>query len=208
MRISGSLWSVPTGDQPEQLSEAVQAGISAIHWDFADGTFARAGGFDAQSARRLLNQAAPVESEVHLMVQRPLEVIADWADFCSLVIVPLELDDTKEALDAITAHGAQPGVAVSLETPLEQVPPNLPVLLMAITPGEAGQPFDSKVLKRVETLRAWGHNQLIGVDGGVGPAQFEALSDAGANWIVSGGSLFSAPEPAQWMDDCRRVFTR
>jgi ribulose-phosphate 3-epimerase len=205
-RISGSLWSVAADEQAKKLDAAVSGGLPVVHWDTSDGVFAARGGFSPEGAARLLEAAPPVESEAHLMVAHPDEAIDAWAELCTIVVVPLETETAARALDKVAARGVQPAVAVSLETPLAEVPADLPVLLMAITPGQAGAPFDSRVLPRISELRARGRNPLIGVDGGVEPVQFERLANSGANWIVSGNSLFAATDPAAWLARCRRSF--
>lgn len=206
MRIAGSLWSVPADRQSDELGRVAGAGLGVVHWDATDGDFAAAGGFTPESALRLLDAAPAVESEAHLMMHDPSAVISAWAGFCTTILVPLEIERATAAIDQIAALGVRPGVAVSLRTPLDAVPDDLPVLLMAITPGQAGSPFDAAVLPRVAALRERGRNPLIGVDGGVGTAQFAALADAGANWVISGTSLFAAPDPGAWLREGARAF--
>ena len=98
---------------------------------------------------------------------------------------------------------------MSLETPLELVPPgSFDVLGTSITPGRAGSPFDDRAVDRVTRLFERGCHESIGVDGGVGPDQFGRLSLAGTNWIVSGSSLFAADDPSAWLAQCQRDFAR
>jgi ribulose-phosphate 3-epimerase len=207
MRIAGSLWSVPAEQQGDQLSRVAAAGLGVVHWDASDGTFATAGGFTSGSAQRLLERAPGVTSEAHLMMHNPFREIPAWAEFCTTIVVPCEVEGAARALDRVEALGVRAGVAVSLPTPLDRVPADLPVLLMAIPPGEAGSPFDPAVVERVDALRQRGRNPLIGVDGGVGTDEFGVLAAAGANWIVSGTSLFGAPDPGAWLRRCARTFS-
>lgn len=208
MRIAGSLWSVPPGEQSAQLGRALRAGLGAVHWDATDGVFAAAGGFAPPSALALLPADGPVVSEAHLMMRDPRAVVPAWLDFCSLIAVPVESEHASEAASMIEGRGGQPALAVSLETPLSSVPTDYPVLLMSVVPGQAGSRFDPAVVARVAALRDRGRNPLIGVDGGVGPVHFTALARAGANWIVSGTSLFSAADQENWIVTCRAAFSR
>lgn len=207
MRIAGSLWSVPPEEQPARLGAAVTAGLPAVHWDATDGVFAAPGGFTPFTAAELLQGCPSIDSEAHLMMQDPRGAIHAWAVFCSLVAVPMETEHASGATALAEKLGVQPALALSLQTPVQSVPADYPILLMAITPGRAGSPFDPGVLNRVSELRARARNPLIGVDGGVGSQQFAALSRAGANWIVSGNSLFTAPDPGHWIDTCQRAFS-
>ncbi|MGC3994309.1 MAG: hypothetical protein QM779_09420 [Propionicimonas sp.] len=208
MRIAGSLWSVPADEQSRALATTVAAGLPVVHWDATDGRFAAPGGFTAPEAVALLAHSPAVLSEAHLMMHDPGRDLAGWAEFCSTIVVPFESARAARTVDRIAALGVTPALALSLGTPLGQVPADLPVLLMAITPGEAGSPFDDAVLARVRTLAERGRNPLIGVDGGVTTGCFPALAAAGATWLVSGTGLFTAPDPAAWLAQCRRTFDR
>lgn len=207
MRISGSLWSVPASHQPQALAAAITAGMPRVHWDATDGVFAAAGGFTPKSAHRLLEQAPPVESEAHLMMHDPLPQIPQWAKFCSTIVVPIEIAQAAAAVELIASLGVQPAVAISLPTELDRLPQELPVLLMAIPPGEAGSGYDDSVVERVTALHSGDRSRLLGVDGGVTPEQFTQLSRAGARWIVSGTSLFSSPSASAWIAECRQAFS-
>lgn len=207
MRISGSMWSVPAGEQRERLAQAREAGLEVLHWDTTDGEFAAPGGFRWEQAADLIADAGGIESEAHLMLADPTDSIDRWADFCQTLIIPLEIADPWGAFSRIERRGIRPALAVSLHTPLESVPVgSFPVLVMAITPGEAGAPFDPAAVSRAAALSRRGCHEWVGVDGGVGPAHFDQLGPAGVNWVVSGGSLFGATDTAAWLRDCRSHF--
>jgi ribulose-phosphate 3-epimerase len=207
VRISGSLWSVPVQERAATLVNALDAGLAAVHWDCTDGRFAAPGGFTSAEALALLANTPGVESEAHLMVEDPISEVDEWADWCATVVVPVEVGDPWPALRRVEARGAKAALAVSLETPLELVPHGtFAVLVMAIPPGRAGSRFADSALSRVAELRRRGCHAQVGVDGGVGPAQFESLSEAGADWIVSGTSLFGAPDVGEWLARCRKAF--
>lgn len=204
MRVCGSLWSVPPEQQAPALAAAAAAGLTGVHWDATDGRFAAPGGFSSDAATALLGQVKGLYSEAHLMVNEPLGHIDRWAEFCSTIAVPWEITDPWSSLRRIEERGARPALAVSLETPLERIPSgSFDVLVMAITPGQAGAPFDDRAVDRVSTLRARGCHEWVGVDGGVGPEQFARLGLAGANWIVSGSSLFNADDVGTWISQCQ-----
>lgn len=205
MRIAGSLWSVPADEQSRRLRDAAGAGLAVAHWDATDGVFAAQGGFTPVTASRVLDGSGPLQCEAHLMLEDPRTDIPEWVAFCSLVAVPIEVAHARQSTALVERLGAQPALAVSLQTSLQSVPADYPILLMAITPGQAGSSFDPAVVERVSQLRERGRNPLVGVDGGVGPGQFEALSKAGANWIVSGTSLFAA-DPGAWLAACGSAF--
>jgi ribulose-phosphate 3-epimerase len=209
MRICGSLWSVPADDQARALARAAEAGLTRVHWDSSDGQFATPGGFSSDDALSLLDKVGDMESEAHLMVNEPLQHIDAWADFCTTIAIPIEISDPWPSLRRIEARGARPAFAVSLETPLAHIPHgSFDVLAMAIPPGQAGSSFDPRAVDRVADLLGRRCHESIGVDGGVGPEQFTSLGLAGANWIVSGSSLFAAYDIGTWIDRCQRDFSR
>lgn len=206
MRIAGSLWSAPPGRQADLLAAAVAGGLQHLHWDSSDGVFAVAGGFEADRARALLADCSPAASEAHLMHEYPAGEVDRWTDLCDLVVVPLEAAGSREAFARVERRGVRAGWAVSLQTPLTAVPAgDVPVLVMAIVPGQAGAPFDERALQRICELAARDTHELIGVDGGVTPARFTDLRSAGANWLVSGNSLFGS-DIAAWLAECRTAF--
>jgi ribulose-phosphate 3-epimerase len=197
---------VPGDERADRLTRATEAGLAVAHWDSTDGEFATLGGFSPETARRVLGDSAPIESEAHLMFNDPRSVIPAWAEFCSLIVVPIESEHAMQAAELIERQGSQPALAVSLQTPLQAVPADYPILLMSIQPGRAGSPFDPAVISRVTELRERARNRRLGVDGGVGPVQFADLSQAGASWLVSGTSLFASPDPVGWLRDCQSAF--
>jgi ribulose-phosphate 3-epimerase len=73
------------------------------------------------------------------------------------------------------------------------------VLIMSVFAGFGGQKFIEGTLDRIRTvkreIRRRKLNVLIEVDGGIGPNNAPALSEAGADILVAGSSVFKAPDP-------------
>ena len=69
---------------------------------------------------------------------------------------------------------------------------------MAVTPGAAGQEFDARVLQKIKKLhytrKKHGLKYLISVDGGINPETAKLCWDAGADLLVSGSYLATAPD--------------
>ncbi|MCC2028322.1 hypothetical protein KEC56_02055 [Microbacterium sp. YMB-B2] len=198
MRIAGSLWSVPEGARLATALRLRDAGLRHLHWDTTDGRFAAAGGFSPEAAAALA-AASGLEAEAHVMAHRSAQDVDAWADFCDLVIVHLESDDWKSALDRVVRRGARPGLAVSPQTDAATVPSDVAVLCMSIVPGQAGSAFDHGVLAKLDTLRTASPDRLLGVDGGVRREHADALARAGADWVVVGTDLVFDGEAA-WAD--------
>lgn len=219
LEVAASLWSVPPADRPTTARRLVDAGLRRWHWDVSDGVFAAPGGFTPGQAADLTAHA-PAPGEAHLMVTDPLPVVDDWVPFCDLVVVHVESRRCAEAVDRIRSAGTRAGVAIGPDTPLDALdalPADLPVLVMAITPGQAGSRFSPATLDRLTALSgrpasavpraaaAAGHptgrphRRLLGVDGGVDLARAHDCARHGATWVVSGTALCAAPDPAGWL---------
>ena len=206
-RLTGSPWSVPAGDVERAVGRVAAAGLTHVHWDATDGLFAAHGGFDADGAAAIA-RAVGVGSEAHLMMLDPVPAIPGWAGFCELIVVPVEIDGWRDAVRAIESSGATPALAVSPQTALGRVPHgDFPVLVMSVEPGDAGADFRPGTIERIERLAGRGCHAMVGVDGGVLPAHLPALAEAGATWVVSGTSLFGAPDPGAWLRHASRVMT-
>jgi ribulose-phosphate 3-epimerase len=195
-RVSGSLWSVPVDRQGAEAGRLAGAGLENLHWDLADGLFARSGGFDPDTARQLTEQTG-VRAEAHLMVVDPLRHVDAWTAFCEIVVVHVEARYCEAALRRIERRGARPAVALSPGTPTSGLPSrDLDVLVMSVEPGCGGAAFIPGTYERIRSLVG---PRLLGVDGGVGAAEARQSRAAGANWIVSGTALLRAEDPAEWI---------
>lgn len=194
--VAASLWSVPEPDRPATADRLAAAGLRRWHWDVSDGDFAAPGGFTPQQAADLMDRTG-VPGEAHLMVTDPLPVIADWAAICTRVFVHVEAAHWAEALDRIRADGrALGGLAISPDTPLDRLPPEVPVLVMSIQPGQAGATFRPGTLARLQALA---DRDDLGVDGGVDLPRARDCATHGATWLVSGTALCAAHDLTPWL---------
>lgn len=92
------------------------------------------------------------------------------------------------------------GVSIKPNTPLEAIGNLIPmvdvVLIMTVEPGFGGQKFMPNMMPKVIQLRAQYPTLDIEVDGGLGPSTIEEATQAGANMIVAGSSVFKAEKPS------------
>jgi ribulose-phosphate 3-epimerase len=71
------------------------------------------------------------------------------------------------------------------------------VLVMTVTPGFGGQPFQESELAKVRELRQRYPALDLQVDGGLAPGRtVAAAAAAGANVVVAGSAIFGAPDAA------------
>lgn len=199
MQVAGSLWSVPTDQHASTARLWWRGGVQRLHWDATDGRFAGPGGFTADRAREL-TALTGAQAEAHLMVTEPLRHVDAWTDFCDVIFLHVEVDDWAEAARRIRRRGSRPGLAVRLETSLDAIPSDVPVLCMSIAPGSAGSAFDPRALDRVRRLADVGVDRSVSVDGGVTRGILSDLSAAGAHGVVVGGDLVSKGGLERWAD--------
>lgn len=196
MRIAGSLWSVAAADVRDEADRLVAAGLKVWHWDHADGSLGPAGGFSAAAAREIA-EATGIRSEAHLMLADPRPELDEWLAFAELVVVHVESPYWREAVDRVREAGRRAGIAVS---PGSAVPPDLAddlaVLVMTVAPGQAGTGF---LQERLPALEDVARQPLRGIDGSVDLERAASARAYGANWLVSGTALTSAPDPRAWL---------
>ena len=75
------------------------------------------------------------------------------------------------------------------------------VLIMTVNPGFGGQKYIETVTEKVRMLKKMidskGLKPDIEVDGGIGPSNIFKVTEAGANVIVAGSTVYNAPDAAQ-----------
>ena len=105
----------------------------------------------------------------------------------------------------IKSRGIKAGIALNPGTSLSALELILPlldfVLIMSVNPGFGGQKFIAHTVDKVRELRelitVTGSEALIEVDGGVNLDTGSRLVDAGADALVAGNAVFSAPDPTE-----------
>ncbi|MCR1984343.1 hypothetical protein NSA53_19105 [Cellulosimicrobium cellulans] len=203
-RVAASFWSTPRDRVAAEADRLARAGLRTVHWDHTDGRFAAAGGFTAAEAADV-TAGSGLAAEAHLMVEEPLREVDRWTDFCELVVVHAGTRGWRAALDRVRARGARAGVALSPGTGVPSVEPGTDVLVMSITPGEAGSAFQVDALTTVQQVVGAGHD--VGLDGGVTREIAPRALDAGATWLVSGTDLVASEDPRGWLSAARATGT-
>lgn len=214
---------VPTNTCPSDFSELSRRTESFVHFareiqlDIADGIFApaRSWPYNDDQWQQLENMADSAQKlphadslgyEAHLMVADPKRLGGLLARVgCKRIIYHAETVESAAAkgmLDEWKAAGAQEvGVALRIETPLESINGIVRhcdvVQLMSIDRiGSQGQPFDERVVSRIEELHAAYPDLMVSVDGGISESNIEMLVRAGANRLCVGSAISGAASPA------------
>lgn len=111
-----------------------------------------------------------------------------------------EFIEFLEGIDPYLKENIEFGVAISNDTPIEEIFPFIPhvsfVQCMGIENiGYQGEEFDERVLDRIKILKEKYPDLMISVDGSVNIDTINALKDAGAQRFVAGSAIFDSFSP-------------
>ena len=153
--------------------------------------------------------------DVHLMVDKPARYVDQFCKAgADLLSVHLEADHPTriaDALRAMDANGVKKAVALRPITSAKAVLPYLEqldmVLVMTVEPGFGGQKFLESQLETIREVRSlidqYNPACELEVDGGVGPANAQAVIAAGATVLVAGSAVYGAADPAAAIEALR-----
>ena len=214
IRIAPSVLSVDLGRLREQVAEAEAGGADWLHVDVMDGNFVPNLSFGAPMIKAL-KKYSTLPLDVHLMVERPEQYIAEYADLGASVFSfhPETTQHVQRQLAAVREHGMKAGLVLNPGTPLgllEEVVADVDlVLLMTVNPGFGGQsylPASTRKLRRITALLAQYERQpVIEVDGGITAATIAAPYGAGADTFVAGTAVFGQADIAEAVRALRRA---
>jgi ribulose-phosphate 3-epimerase len=153
-----------------------------------------------------LQEKATKTLDVHLMIVDPDRYIKTFADACAHVLtVHYEAcTHLHRTLSEIRNQGMLSGVALNPHTPISFLKDILPlcdvVCLMSVNPGFGGQKFIENTYNKIKELKAMivaaGLSTKIEIDGGVSLENAKLLTDAGADVLVAGNTVFASENPS------------
>lgn len=199
VKIAPSLLSADFANLARDVAAVEQAGADWLHVDVMDGHFVPNLTIGPPVVKAL-RAVATKPLDVHIMVSNPVEFAERYVKAGAHVLT-CHVETEPEALGVIRKAGARAGLAVNPETDIAPVRELLGeldmVLVMSVHPGFGGQSFMPEVLGKIETLRAWGFEGDVEIDGGIAPATVGDAAAAGANVFVAGSAVFGSPDWAE-----------
>jgi ribulose-phosphate 3-epimerase len=185
-----------------------------LHLDVMDGRFVPNISFGIPVIQSI-RKATPKIFDVHLMIEEPEKYAQAFKDAgANILTVHAEAcRHLHRNLQQIKSLDLKAGIGINPHTPLSAIEEVLAdadlVCIMSVNPGFGGQKFISSSLDKISRLKELilkkSLTTLIEVDGGVTLENAPQIVKAGADVLVAGNTVFSAPDPIKMIHDLKKI---
>jgi ribulose-phosphate 3-epimerase len=203
IKIAPSILSADFSILGEDIRRVETAGADLIHIDVMDGHFVPNITIGPPVVKAL-RKVTKLPFDVHLMIENPDDYLDAFIDAgANIISVHVECCcHLNRIIQRIKQKGAKACVALNPATSLSTVKWVLEdvdmVLLMTVNPGFGGQKYIESVTDKVRDLKKMIDSKSlktdIQVDGGIDLDNIFKVTEAGANVIVAGSTVYNAPD--------------
>lgn len=201
--LSPSLLSADFANLQAAIETLDRTSADWLHIDVMDGLFVPNITL-GQPIVKAIRKHAKKPLDVHLMIQDPDRYILSFKEAGADILTVHEeaCRHLNRTLCQIRDAGMKAGVAINPHTPacvLENVIEFADlVLVMSVNPGFGGQAFIENSYRKIRQIREmkekYNPRLILEVDGGVSIENAPALLSSGADALVAGNAIFSAPD--------------
>ncbi|OPZ92732.1 MAG: Ribulose-phosphate 3-epimerase [Firmicutes bacterium ADurb.Bin419] len=206
IRIAPSILSADFAILGDEVKKIEEAGADLVHIDVMDGHFVPNITIGPPVVKAL-RKVSKLPFDVHLMIEAADNYIDSFVEAgADIITVHVEAScHLHRTIQKIKQHGIKAAVALNPATSLSSIKWVLEeldmVLLMTVNPGFGGQKYIEASTEKVKALRetivSRGIDVDIEVDGGIDSDNIYKVTEAGANIIVSGSTIFNSPDTSQ-----------
>jgi ribulose-phosphate 3-epimerase len=212
IKIAPSILASDFSKLGEEIGKVEKAGADLIHIDVMDGHFVPNITFGPPVVKALRKTTGLV-FDVHLMIENPDQYIDSFAD-AGADIISVHVESCyhlNRTVQKIRQAGKKAAVALNPATSISTADWILGdvdmVLLMTVNPGFGGQSYIESMTEKIRSLRRIindkGYNIDIEVDGGIDLTNIYRVTEAGANVIVAGSTIYKAEDTVQIIRELR-----
>lgn len=205
-KIAPSVLAADFGNLQRDIEMVNNSDADWFHIDVMDGVFVPNISY-GMPVLAAIQKYATKPIDMHLMIVDPDRYIKTFVELGADVIsVHYEAcTHLHRSIQLIKSFGIKAGVALNPHTNVNVLKDIIAdidlVCIMSVNPGFGGQSFIENTYNKVSELRALAQSQntdlLIEVDGGVSDKNAKKLSEAGADVLVAGSSVFKAENPLE-----------
>lgn len=203
IKIAPSILACDFSKIGEEIRKIDNAGADMVHIDVMDGHFVPNISI-GPPVIKCIRKCTNIPFDVHLMIENPQLYIDDFVDAgADIITVHAEAcTHLHRVVEYIKKKDIKAGVALNPSTPLSELDWVSDcidmVLVMTVNPGFGGQSYISSMTEKVRDLERMriqkGLRFDIEVDGGIDLSNIYTVTEAGANVIVAGSTVYKAPD--------------
>jgi ribulose-phosphate 3-epimerase len=212
IKIAPSILAADFAKLGDEIIRIEKAGADLVHIDVMDGHFVPNITIGPPIIKAL-RKVTKLPFDVHLMIEDADKYIESFVDAgADIITVHAEAScHLHQIVHKIKKYGIKAAVSLNPATSIHAIEWVLDsvdmVLLMSVNPGFGGQEYIGATTQKIRALRHLLDSRAINidieVDGGINSSNIYEVTEAGANVIVSGSTIFNSPNTSQVIKDLR-----